>query len=207
MNFIETISRFEAQNFIAFIALFLAYLAYRKSIYDEFKNWINLIKSFKSELDYASFWIGNSYTSIDPNWMQSSKLVYPLSFESAKAILQKGYPPSEIISQEFLDKLAIFNERIEAFNHLLRGQIFNYTFNNPSKQITKDKALFLNQAIHLQLIGNAQTGTLYSLHRFFEKEVSLILATWKYKIPWHIKNPFGVFILSLFLYFIIDFYL
>jgi len=201
------ISHFEAQNLIAFIALFLAYLAYRKSVYDEFKNWINLIKSFKSELDYASSWIGNSYTSIDPNWMQSSKLVYPLSFESAKAILQKGHPPSEIISQEFLNKLAIFNERIEGFNHLLSGQIVNYAFNDPNKQLTKDKAFFLNEAIHLQLIGNSQTGTLYSLHRYFEKEVSFILATWKYKIPWYIKNPLLVFLLSLFFYFLIDFYL
>jgi len=207
MNFINITSHFEAQNLIALIALLLAYLAYRKSIYDDFKNWINLIKSFKSELDYASSWIGNSYASISPDWINPSKLVYPLSFESAKAILQKGHPPSEIISQEFLDKLAIFNERVEAFNHLLRGQIINYVLNNPNEKLSKDRALFLNQGIHLQLIGNNQTQTLFFLYKYFEKEVSIILETWQNKIPWYIKNTFLVFLLSLGIYLLIDFYL
>jgi len=206
MNFADITSRLEGQNLIAFIALFLAYLAYRKSIYDEFKSWIDLIKSFKSELDYASAWIGNSYSSAHADWYDPSKLVYPLTFESVKAILQKGRPPF-FIGEEFLKKLAIFNERIHAFNHLLNAQINNYIFNDSNKQLTKEKAFFINKVIHLQLIGNLNTGTLYFFHRYFDKEVSVILSIWKYKIPWHIKYPFLVFFISFFIYVIIDFYL
>lgn len=200
-------SHYDAQNLITFIALFLAYLAYRKSIYDEIKNWINLIRSFKSELEYASSWIGDSYSSIDQNWLKPSKLVYPLSFESVKSILQKGYPPEEIISREFLDKMALFNERIEAFNHLLIGQIVNFVVNDHNKKLTKDKALTLNSAIHLQLIGDSQTKTLYFLHKYFKNETEIILKTWKSKLSWFIRYPFFVFIVSLFFYLIIDFFL
>ena len=206
MTIIEIFKPYEAQNFIAYIALVLAYIAYRKSVLDNLKSWIDLIKSFKSELSYASSWIGNSYSSLDPNWSNPSKIVYPLTFESVKAIIQKGHPPSEIIDEDFLDKVAIFNERVKAFNHILLGQIENYVNNSDPKQ-AQEKAKYLNETIHLQLIGNQQTETLFWLYLYFREKIAVIMAAWKEKIPFYIKHPKIIIALSFIFYLIVDFFI
>jgi hypothetical protein len=202
---INVLNHYEAQNLIAFIALILAYLAYRKSIVDEFKNWINLIKSFLSELNYASSWIGNSYSSKDPNWSNPTKIVYPLTFESVKALIQKGHPPFEIIKNDFFNNLAIFNERIQAFNHILVFQVVNYTCNKLNDQETKNKAQYLNEILHLNFIGDRTNQALFWLYQYFEREISIILVTWKNKIPFYLKYPKLIVFLGLITYLIIDF--
>ena len=198
-------NRYEAQNLIAFIALILAYLAYRKSIIDEFKNWINIVKSFLSELNYAASWIGNSYSYKDSNWSNPTKIVYPLTFESVKALIQKGHPPFEIIKIHFFNNLAILNERIQAFNHILVFQVENYTNNKLNDQETKNKAQYLNEILHLQFIGDQNNKALFWLHQYFEKEISIILETWENKIPFYFKYPKLIIFLGLVSYLIIDY--
>lgn len=208
MNINFVVSHYDAGNLIGFVALTLVYLAYRKSVYSEFKSWVDLLKSFRAELHYASSWIGNAYShsQANPTWTNPSKIVFPLSFESAKALLQKGHPPRRIVSRDFLNKLAIFNERVKAFNHLLWGQLANYVINASNKKSTGKKTNFLNRVIHAQLIGSIRDDTsLYSLYNYFIKEIKVTLNMWESKIPWYLRQSFLVISLGFLAYLFIDF--
>jgi len=56
---LNVLDELQTQNIIAITALILAYLAYRKSIVDEYRSWLDLGKAFQHELNYAKHWINN----------------------------------------------------------------------------------------------------------------------------------------------------
>lgn len=211
MNYLLTfLEKLQAQNIIAVFALALAYLVYRKSKVDEYRSWIDLAKSFQHELSYAKHWIGGSYNnSINLDWLKPSKLVYPLTDESVKALIWKGHPPKGIFSDDFFDKLAIYNERIEAFNHLLKIQGLNYAsckFETDDEG-EKQKTNHINSIIHNDLIGNNGDYHLHSLYEYFKCELKMIDQNGISAIPWYFRYPKTIILLTFVVYMVIDYFI
>ncbi len=208
LNFVN---KFETQNIVAVVALVLAYLAYRKSVIDEYKSWLDLAKSFQHELKYAKEWIGNSYKNIDnKGWVNPSSMVYPLTSEAAKALIWKGHPPRSLFSDEFFDKLAIYNERVQAFNHFLTAQAINYVLHgiyDEKSKLYNEKTNHINKIIHNGLIGSTGEYDLHSHYEYFRCELRIIENTGLSKIPWYFKNPIVMISLLLILYLTLDYFL
>jgi len=117
------ISIIKSTDLLAFIAIILALLAYRKSVLDKYDSWKSLLESFTDELRAQAAWLAGYYAnSQDKMWFSPDKIVYKISFESAKEILRRGISDSKIISADLAKNIAFFNERIEAFNQLLDYQ-------------------------------------------------------------------------------------
>jgi hypothetical protein len=111
-------------NFIAFTALVLAYLAYRKSVFNKYESWDSLLRSLQQELKTQAPWLNASYPSDYENkeFLSPGKIVYDLSFETAKEIARRGIGDLGIINKELERVIALFNERVETFNSLLDYQ-------------------------------------------------------------------------------------
>ncbi len=205
--FYDFISRLETQNLIAFIALVLAYLAYRKTLIDEYKSWIDLIESLRHELNYAKDWIGGCYKGdILKEWEDPSKIVYPLTSESAKALIWKGHPPKDMFPGVFFDKLTIFNERIQAFNHILFIQGFNF-ITNPSGKKGKNCAKHINNILHNHLIGSDGEFHLHNLYNYLVIETRVISEIGLNKVAWYIKSPGIIITISTLFYLLVDYLL
>ncbi|MFH0863994.1 MAG: hypothetical protein V1858_02825 [Candidatus Gottesmanbacteria bacterium] len=209
-NLLALLEKYQTQNIIAVIALILAYLAYRKSVIDEYRSWLDLAKSFQHELNYAKYWIGNSYEkmmSID--WSNPSRFVYPLTAEAAKALIWKGHPPKRIFPDDFFDKLAIYNERIQAFNHFLMIQGINYVVaevDNKNEKIS-EKAKHINYIIHNDLIGSQDNYHLHNLYNYFSCQLKMIEKADLLLIPWYFKYPERIVLATIFIYIIVDYFI
>ena len=191
---------YEAQNVLAYIAIVLAYIVYRKSIIDEYKSWIDIIISFKNELDYSKGWISDVYVKPHPDGRNPKKIVYPLTAVAAQSLIAKGHPPEGLLSEEFLNKTAIYNERIAAFNHVLQMQVFNYVVHENEK-----KAEYINYIIHNCLISGNDPWNLNKLYEYLKKNIEKVL---KKKatdyLPWYLKRNYIILVLSLLTYLCID---
>lgn len=210
MNYLFTIlGKLQTQNIIAITALILAYLAYRKSIMDEYRSWLDLFKAFKHELNYAKNWIGNSYNnSTNYEWTKPSKFVYPLTDETVKALIWKGHPPKGLFSDEFFDKLSIYNERIEAFNHFLNIQGLNYasTKFETEDEGEKCKTNHINSIIHNEFIGDNGEYHLHHLHEYFQCELKIIERFGLAMLPWYSKYPKIIIIVTVIIYLVVDYF-
>lgn len=207
MTLIDYLQHYDAQNVIAFVALVLAYLAYKKSIIDEYKSWLDLSKSFQRELNIAKEWIGSSYKdNILPKWDDPSKFVYPLTSEAAKAMIWKGHPPKNIFSEKFIDSLSWYNERIQAFNFILMQQGQNYVVNQ-SKKKASDKSIWINNVIHNDLIGSDKEWHLNHLYHYLECELKTISERGLSNIPWYLKYSNIILSISVFVFLTLDFYI
>jgi len=115
MILIDTI---ELQNILTNIGIILAYLAYTKSIQDKYDSWKALLQSFLDELNTMHAWIGGEYkeNDYDKNFFNPNKQVFKLTTITAEEIVRKGINDIKIISDKYRDKLALFIERITAFN-------------------------------------------------------------------------------------------
>ena len=203
---LEILAKYQTQNIIATTALIFAYLAYRKSILDEYRSWLDLAKSFQHELNYARHWIGNSYENvIGLEWANPSKLVYPLTAEAAKALIWKGHPPKGIFSDDFFDKLAIYNERIQAFNHFVTIQGINYAMSDFANK--NEKSLEINKIVHNGLIGSNDETHLHYLYNFFRCELKIIEKTDLSIIPWYFKHPKQIIFATVAIYVIADYFI
>ncbi len=117
------LSSIKSADLLTFIALILAFFAYRKSVLDKYDSWRALLQSFLDELNAQSSWIGGIYiNSQDKLWYSPNKIVFVLSFESAREIARRGISDLKIISKELYQKISLFNERIDAFNQQLQYQ-------------------------------------------------------------------------------------
>ncbi len=79
-------------HILTYCALLLAFLAYRKSIKEKYNTWKLLLLSFKSELIAQTSWLSLPYKNNheDKKFFSPYKIVYKLSFESAKQIARAG---------------------------------------------------------------------------------------------------------------------
>ena len=205
----DFLSNYETQNIIAIVALILAYLAYRKSITNEYKEWVDLAKSFRSELSYAKEWIGNSYNgTFLKDWEDPSKIIFPLTAEAVKALIQRGHPPTGLFPDDFFDKLTKYNERINAFNHLLFMQGMNYVMYDKEKYDESiEKATHINNTIHNHLIGNEGEFHLHDDFEYFCCELNRIENCYTTLIPWYFRYPKLIIVCSLIIYIFADFWI
>lgn len=124
------LSSIKSEDLITFIALLLALLAYRKSVLDKYESWRALLQSFLDELASQSSWIGGVYVNNkEKSWFSPERIVFKLSFESAKEIARRGISDSRVISKELYQQISLFNERVEAFNQQLDYQMHTITAN------------------------------------------------------------------------------
>lgn len=105
------------QTILTFLGFFLAYLAYCKSIEDKYDSWKVLIQSFIDEITTAHSWIGGEYKENDynKNFYNPNKHVFKLTTIAAEEIIRKGIKDLNI-SDKYRDKIALYIERIKAFN-------------------------------------------------------------------------------------------
>lgn len=113
---------FEISDLLTLTALILAFLAYRWSVIRYFNSWKSLFISLKNDLDSQKNWLSTSY----PNYLYKEvydpgKIIFPLSFESLPEIIRKGLAEIPGISNDFINQLSLFNERILAFNSVLEN--------------------------------------------------------------------------------------
>jgi len=111
-------------DLLGYIALMFAFLAYRKSLRDKYDSWKSLLQSFLDELNEQKYWLQGVYHPdyTEKMFYSPNKIVFKLSFESAKEITKRGISDLTAIEPKVRKMIAIFNERIEAFNSLLDYQ-------------------------------------------------------------------------------------
>lgn len=113
-------------HLLTFIALVLAYVGFVWSVKKDFDSLYALLLSFQDDLKYAESWLGrDGYTKEtykDKKSFSPVKVIYPLAFESLSEIIRKGVGGSSGITRDFSEKLALFYERIIAFNSILDNQ-------------------------------------------------------------------------------------
>jgi len=114
----------KAEFLVGAVALFLSIRAYVSSERSKYENTKSLLLSFKNELEFQSSWLSGIYTEKhnDPDWFSPQKIVFVLSFETAKELSRRGVSDSKFIQSDFYKKLARFNERIDAFNNAVQYQ-------------------------------------------------------------------------------------
>ena len=144
MEFIlNLISNIKSTDLITFTALFLAYLAYRKSILDKYESIKVLVSSLKKELNAQSPWLRNCYSKDyeRKGFFSPDGIVYKLSFESAKEIARRGISENELLKKDFENDIASFNERVDAFNAMLDYQREFITTNPVLSGLLYDKLM------------------------------------------------------------------
>ncbi len=122
--YLPSLKALSLQTVMAYIALVLAYYAYRKSVLDKYESWKSLLRSFQQDLSAQKNWFNARYSEsyVDKQFINPDKIVYALSFESAKEITRRGIGSLSMISKKLENEIAIFNERVEAFTSLLDYQ-------------------------------------------------------------------------------------
>ncbi|HEY0220737.1 MAG TPA: hypothetical protein VGC58_00765 [Candidatus Paceibacterota bacterium] len=208
------LSKYQTQNIIAIFALIFAYYAYRKSIIYDYQSWLDLAKSFQSELNYAKGWIGNSYSNdFEKDWRDPTKIVYPLTSEAVKAMIHKGHPPKNLFSKDFFEKLALYNERIEAFNHILNIQGMNFLnsdmYNKKEElDVFQSKAEYINKIIHKELISDKNNPNgLHYLYNYFSHELRDIGEKETSIVPWYFRYHEFILIAVIVFYLILDIFI
>jgi len=118
------LNNLSAGGLLGFSAIILAFIAYRKSVKDKYDSWRSLLESFLDELKAQSSWLATEYHSDHQGkgFYSPYEAVFKISFESAKEIARRGINDLGIISSDLRNNIAIFNERVEAFNALLDYQ-------------------------------------------------------------------------------------
>src|SRR3972149_5004055 len=118
IGFLKTLT---VGNILTYLALLLAFLAYRKSVRDRHATWKLLLNSFKSELEAQKAWLSTPYTKDvqEKSFFNPSRTVFKISFESAKEIARSGISVFDKIDTEFNTQVAQFNQRVVTFNALL----------------------------------------------------------------------------------------
>ena len=110
-------------HLLTFIALLLAYIGYAWSVDRDLKSTEALFLSLKEDLDYFQYWLGkDGYTKSkykDKNSFCPVKVIFPLSLEVLSEITRRGSVSLPGIPRGFNGHLALFNERIMAFNSAL----------------------------------------------------------------------------------------
>ena len=163
---------------MAYIALVLAYYAYRKSVLDKYESWKSLLRSFQQDLSAQKNWFNARYSEsyVDKQFINPDKIVYALSFESAKEITRRGIGSLSMISKKLENEIAIFNERVEAFTSLLdyqkrvitadpilsaelREKLRNLELANPNVSVKE----FFNRATNLKNSNVTRDVQLYHL--------------------------------------------
>lgn len=116
LNYIR--DNYSIVNILTFLAFIFAYLAYAKSIEDKYDSRRSLLKSFLDEINTMQVWLGNEYkdNDYDKHFYNPSKQVFKLTTVAAEEIVRKGINDDRIINRTYRDKLALFIERILAFN-------------------------------------------------------------------------------------------
>lgn len=112
------VERVTLQNLLTFAGLTLAYLAYTKLIEDKYDSWKALLQSFLDELDYMKHWIGGEYkeNDYDKNFFNPAKRVFNLTTVSAEEIVRRGINDISVVEKKLRSRIALFIERIAAFN-------------------------------------------------------------------------------------------
>jgi hypothetical protein len=118
LNFWQEI---KSGDLLTYSVLLLAFLAYCQSISRDLKSWKSLLISLKSDLkSQGKYWFGgkgySQETYKDKNSFNPRKIIYPPSLESLPEIIRRGAKELPGVSDEFIDRLSLFNERIIAFN-------------------------------------------------------------------------------------------
>jgi hypothetical protein len=210
----DILSRFNTQDILTYSALVLAYLAYRNEAIKEYRHWLDLVKAFSKELAYAKHWLGTGYTEREAAWKDSSKLVFPLSFESVKAMISKGHPPKTMFPDEYFNNLVIFNERLAAFNQLTLAQIYNFVQNGSvsEEEFVNNKdnnliSLHINDTLHRYIIGNEGESHLHNHYVYFTHENQLILRNGLKSLPVWTRYPIILQVVSLILFLILEVFL
>lgn len=130
LGFLNNIS---VTNLLAFMAISFAYLAYAKSLNDKYDSWKSLLFSLKADFESQKAWLSTEYTKEcykDKMAYSPRKIIFPLSFGSVQEIINRGAVDIGF-SEEFINKISIFKERVDAFNELLNRQAI-MTSANPS---------------------------------------------------------------------------
>lgn len=132
------LDKIKSQDLLTFGALVLAYFAYSKSIDDKYDSWKSLLLSLKADLDSQSQWLSTEYREEsyrDKTAFSPRKIIFPLTFESLQEIIRRGASDFNF-SDEFINKISIFNERIDTFNKLLEQQRLTVSANSDLTQRT-----------------------------------------------------------------------
>lgn len=119
LNFLSEV---KAADLLTYVALILAYLAYAWSINRDLDSWKSLLNSFREDLKSQREWLESEYfgeTYNDKNSYNPFKIIYPLSFETLPEIIRRGIAEFSWISERFIGRIILFNERVIAFNSLL----------------------------------------------------------------------------------------
>lgn len=134
------LSKIASTDLLAFIAIVLAYFAYRKTVKDKYDSWKSLLLSLKADFDSQKAWLSTEYIKEnykDKTAFSPRKIIFPLSFGSVQEIINRG--ATDIgFSEEFINKISIFKERIDAFNELLVRQSIMSSTNPPLTQKVVD---------------------------------------------------------------------
>ncbi len=152
LNFLN----FKSQGFLTYIGILLAFFAYKKSHKDWYESLKRMLIAFKAELEYSRNWFGTPYhiNKYDKNHYSPRKIVFKVSFPAAVELLRRGVADKKIIDETFQNNLALFIERIEAFNQLLDYQR-NLLTSNPlqiSKSYTAIKRYLIDPDISLNIL-------------------------------------------------------
>jgi len=119
---LQFISEIKSGDLLTYVALVLAYVAYVWSVNKNLESWKSLFVSFKKDLESQKSWLASEYfeeTYKDKNSFNPYKIIFPLSFQSLPEIIRRGVAEFSWISDEFINQLSLFNERVIAFNDLL----------------------------------------------------------------------------------------
>lgn len=231
-------AKIQAADLLTYIAIILAFMGYVKLELDKLNGWKALLHSFKDELEVHAHWISSEYSNdyFDPNSYVAGKVVHPLAFDSLSEIIRRGMADLPIFSKGFTHKIVLLNERIAAFNSLLRtiqlsattdvqsaikgaralqnykddeGEFKKMLSKLPERTKYFAMNLFLyHKMLHVNLIGNNSSEySLYSLSTSIYKEVFERLDGFERFMPWYIRYKWQIIILSVPLFGLIEYYL
>lgn len=135
-------SNLNLSSLLALVALLLTFFAYRWSVIRHFNSWKSLFISLKNDLYCQQAWLSTSYPHYSYKEVYDpGKIIYPLSFTSLPQIIGKGVAELPNISNDFINNLSLFNERIIAFNSLLENVRQVITANPVLTQKMEEKLL------------------------------------------------------------------
>ena len=119
----DLIGVIKSGDFLTYLGIVLAYIAYTWSVNRDLDSWKSLFISFKIDLEAQQRWLSTPYREgkyEDKQSYSPKKLVFPLSFESLPEIIRRGADGLPFVPSEVINRLSIFNERITAFNSALK---------------------------------------------------------------------------------------
>ena len=107
---------------LTLLAIILACWAYRESRVNKHKNYCELLLCFRFELEAQKAWINTDRKELDFSYYRPGN-VFKINFEAPKELMRRSDRyVIEKIDVDFGKKIAIFLERVEAFNQLVGVQ-------------------------------------------------------------------------------------